>query len=527
MLSLDEALAWRSNLQRQRLLRHASASSKLSMTAVLDHSLPSLSPPFTFFMMKTFTKVLLAAGLALVGRSAAAQVLYDDFENTRRVTYGQVDGALDQNANNPGSSTANSSTKCGKYDRNAVQYAVIVLTPTASPSRMANVSAYSAGTKTISMKFRSPGAGTAVQIVLQNKTKAATGYPNGNYAGTFNATTTVAANNWQTLTFAFTAGAAGSSFDPTVTATDVDQMVMLVAPNTTTPTTFYIDDLMGPELVTSTVTTPVLLDDFETTRLLNYPTVQGTLNQAAANPGSSTANSSTTCASFARDGSQQYATIVLTPKNGKFADVSGYASSAQKFTMKFRSPAAGTAVQIVLQNRVKTANNYPNGNYAGTFNATTTAAANTWETLTFTFTAGTGGSYDPTVGAADTDQLALLIAPGSSSASTYYFDDLMGPAITTATAARASIANVAAFEGAYPNPANGLVHLPISLQKSAVVSLTVFDNLGRQVATVLDGQLHAAGTFEAELNSAKLTPGLYTCRLTVDGQPLTRQLSVE
>ena len=280
-------------------------------------------------------------------------------------------------------------------------------------------------------------------------------------------------------------------------------------------------------LATRAVAAQTLYDNFETTRLVTYSYVDGTLNQAAANPGSSTANSSPTCASFARDGLQQYATIVLTPKAGKFADVSAYASGALKMTMKFRSPAAGTAVQLVLQNRAKTANNYPNGNYAGTFNATTSASANTWETLTFTFTAGAGGSFDPTVGPADTDQLALLIAPGSSSTSTYYVDDLTGPALTTATATRASLAGVATFEGAYPNPARGLVRLPISLAKAAVVSLSVFDNLGRPVAAVLANEQRPAGIFEAELNAFRLAPGLYTCRLTVDGQPLTRQLSIE
>jgi len=476
--------------------------------------------------MHTFTKLLLLATLALAGHSATAQTLYDNFETTRLVTYSYVDGTLSQATANPGSSTVNSSATCAKYDRSASPYAVIVINPTASPARMANVSAYSAGTKKISMKFRSPGPGVAVQAVLQNKTKAAIGYPNGNYAGTFDITTTAAANTWETLTFNFTAGG-GGSFDPTVTANDIDQLVLLVAPNTTATPTYYLDDLMGPELVAASTTTPVLLDNFEATRLLNYPTVQGTLNQAAANPGSSTANSSPTCASFARDGSQQYATIVLTPKAGKFADVSAYASGTQKISLKFRSPAAGTAVQLVLQNRVKTANNYPNGNYAGTVNATTTAAANTWETLTFTFTAGAGGTYDPTVGAADTDQLALLIAPNSTSASTYYFDDLTGPAITTTTAVRTSLAGVATFDGAYPNPASGLVHLPISLQKAAVVSLSLYDSLGRQVATVLTSQERPAGSFEAELSTSRLAPGLYTCRLTVDGQPLTRQLSIK
>lgn len=478
--------------------------------------------------MKIFTPLLLAAGLALVGGRASAQVLYDDFETTHLVTYSYVDGTLDPAANNPGSNTVNSSAKCGSYARSAAQYAVVVLNPTAAPGRLADVSAYSAGTKKITLKFRSPGAGTAVQLVLQNKTKAATGYPNGNYAGTFNATTSATANAWETLTFAFTAGA-GGGYDPTVTANDVDQLVLLIAPNTTATPTYYLDDIMGPELATSTapVVASVLLDNFEDTRLLAYPSAQGTLTQTAANPGSNPVNSSATCASFARAGGEQYATIAITPKSGKFADVSGYASGAQKISLKFRSPAAGTAVQIVLQNKAKTTTGYPNGNYAGTFNATTSATTNAWETLTFTFAPGAGGGYDPTVLPTDVDQLALLIAPGSTSASTYYFDDLTGPALNATAAARTTATSTAAFAGPYPNPARGVAHLPISLQKAAVVSLAVFDGLGRQVATVLDNQAHAAGSFEAELNSARLAPGLYTCRLTVDGQPLTRPLSIE
>jgi hypothetical protein len=60
-----------------------------------------------------------------------------------------------------------------------------------------------------------------------------------------------------------------------------------------------------------------------------------------------------------------------------------------------------------------------------------------------------------------------------------------------------------------------------------VVSLAVFDNVGRRVTQVLDGETRPAGQFTAELNAAKLAPGLYTCRLTVDGVALTRPLSVE
>ncbi|MEJ7663827.1 MAG: hypothetical protein WKG07_31990 [Hymenobacter sp.] len=126
-------------------------------------------------------------------------MLYDNFENTRLVTYSGISGAPDQAFANPGGGTVNTSATCGKCDRDASEYAVIVINPT--NARMADVSAYSAGTKKITLKFRSPGPGTAVQLVLQNKAKAS-GYPNGNYGGTFNATATAAANTWEVLTFA-------------------------------------------------------------------------------------------------------------------------------------------------------------------------------------------------------------------------------------------------------------------------------------------------------------------------------------
>lgn len=477
--------------------------------------------------MHTFTKLLLAGGLVLVGsRAAQAQTLYDNFENTRLITYGYVSGALNAVAN-PSSNGTNTSATCGKYDRDASQYAVVVMNPT--NAHMADVSAYVAGTKKLSMNFRSPGAGTVVQLVLQNKAKASVNmYPKGDYAGTFSATTAAAAGTWETLSFTF----AARDNDNTVTATTVDQMVMLVAPNTTAATTYYLDDIKGPELVAGSLTpaapaaTAVLLDNFENTRLLSYPTVQGTLNQTAANPASGAGNSSSTCASFARDGSQQYATIVIQPKSGKFGDVSSFTAGTQMITLKFRSPGANTPVQLVLQNKAKTALNYPNGNYGGTFDATTSATANTWETLTFKYTANAGGS-DGTVASTDIDQLALLIAPNSNSASTYYFDDLNGPSLAVVTATRLASTDAALLGSPYPNPAAGLAHLPFSLKQPATVSLALYDNLGRRASQVLDNQSLPAGEHAADLATARLAPGLYIARLVVNGAVLSRQLSVQ
>ena len=476
--------------------------------------------------MNNFTKLLGTAALVASGAVASAQTLYDNFENTRLVGYPVVEGALTQNTANPGTNPVNGSTTCATYVRaGGSQYAVLVVKP--NNARMADVAAYAmGGTKRISVKFRSPAANVMVAAVLQNSAKSNNQpYPGGKFGTEFTAVTTVA-NAWEVLTFTPSA-ASGGNFDATVTSADIDQMLFQVAPGTSNAATYYLDDITGPELVAlpPAGTTPVLLDNFEATRLLNYPSAEGTLNQTAANPGSIPANSSATCASFARAG-VDYATINLTPKVGRFTDVSAYTANTQVITMKFRSPAVGIKVQLVLQNRAKAAAtpyNYPQGNFAGTLDATTTLA-NAWETLTFRFTAG---AADPTVTATTIDQIALLIAPGTKSTDTYYFDDFTGPSITTATATRPASTDFAAFAPAYPNPTSGLTQLPFSLKQAATVSLAVYDNLGRRVAEVLPSELRPAGPHTAELNAARLAPGLYTCRLTVDGVALTRSLSVE
>ena len=128
----------------------------------------------------------------------------------------------------------------------------------------------------------------------------------------------------------------------------------------------------------------------------------------------------------------------------------------------------------------------------------------------------------------DLNEIVLLIAPNTLVRRRVYLDDWTGPSLvgfvsTTRTVKTAT----AAFALAYPNSISGLTRLSFSLQKPTVVSVVVFDNLGRRAAQVLENLARTAGSFTAELNATNLAPGLYTCRLTVDGVALTRALSVE
>ncbi|RZL07058.1 MAG: T9SS type A sorting domain-containing protein [Hymenobacter sp.] len=284
----------------------------------------------------------------------------------------------------------------------------------------------------------------------------------------------------------------------------------------------------GLALIGQQASAQQLLENYENTRLVDYPATQGTLT-VVANPGSNTVNSSTSSASYVRDGSQSYANIALQPKNGaKFASVAAYVAGTKRISLKIRSSApAGTSLLIVLQNRAKTIATpyvYPQGNFSGYFNATTTAV-NTWETVTFTYSAV---ASDPTVMATDIDQIALYVAPNSTSSLTYYLDDITGPEIvSTTTAARSSATSLATLAAPYPNPSTSTVHLPYSLEKAATASLALYDVMGRRVATAFDNQTKPAGDYSADLPTANLARGLYTCRLVIDGVALTRALSVE
>ena len=474
--------------------------------------------------MKIFTQMLCAAALLAASHSASAQTLYDNFETTRLVSYPGTQGTFNQAAANPGTNAVNGSPTCALYTRDGgQQYAVIVVKP--NNGRMADVSTYAAGTKKISVKFRSPAVGVVVQAVLQNSTKSNTNkYPNGKFGGDFTATTTVA-NAWETLTFTYAAASMGN-FDPTVLATDIDQMVLLVAPNSNNASTYYLDDLTGPELITgptSTLAVRQLYDNFDGIRVIKYiaPKTSGGLKVDTLNPAPSATNNSARVARYTRS-TNQYDVLVVQPQGAPLADVSNFKNNTLHMTLKVFSPAPDILFQITLQDStVAGPSNYPAGRNSE-YTATTTAT-NAWETLTFNHVNTPSATPDTGL-----NEIVLLISPNTTTKRKVYLDDWTGPSLMGfVSAARTVKTATAAFAPAYPNPTSGATQLPYTLLQPAVVSLTVFDNLGRRVAQVIDNQSRPAGQFTAVLNAAALAPGLYTCRLTVDGVALTRIVNVQ
>lgn len=96
--------------------------------------------------------------------------------------------------------------------------------------------------------------------------------------------------------------------------------------------------------------------------------------------------------------------------------------------------------------------------------------------------------------------------------------------ISTASEAGPAGASVS-IGNAVPNPSTTSARVPFSLQQATDVQMSVYDVLGRQVATIADGA-RSAGNHEATLNVSDLAPGTYVVRLMAGPTVVTRTISV-
>ncbi|MBN2090579.1 SMP-30/gluconolactonase/LRE family protein [candidate division KSB1 bacterium] len=74
----------------------------------------------------------------------------------------------------------------------------------------------------------------------------------------------------------------------------------------------------------------------------------------------------------------------------------------------------------------------------------------------------------------------------------------------------------------YPNPFNASTTIRYSLPESGLVTLTIFDLLGREIK-VLEKQVQASGNHQITFDANELKSGVYLYQLNVDGQIKTRK----
>jgi len=75
----------------------------------------------------------------------------------------------------------------------------------------------------------------------------------------------------------------------------------------------------------------------------------------------------------------------------------------------------------------------------------------------------------------------------------------------------------------YPNPFNPTTRIDFSLKENGIISLKVYDLLGRDVATLLNEQ-KPAGTYSVEFNATNLPSGIYFYTLTSGKFMATKKL---
>ncbi len=97
------------------------------------------------------------------------------------------------------------------------------------------------------------------------------------------------------------------------------------------------------------------------------------------------------------------------------------------------------------------------------------------------------------------------------------------PLVPTSVAQTPETPQVFALYPNYPNPFNPSTTITFSLDKKSEVSLKVFNILGQEVATLVNGT-YAAGARSVQFNAGRLSSGIYFYRLQANGQVLTRAM---
>ncbi|MCV9926986.1 PKD domain-containing protein [Flavobacterium sp. LS1R49] len=303
-----------------------------------------------------------------------------DFESTTlNYAFSNFGGAFTAVADNPSVDAGNVSAKVAKLTKSAgAEVWAGSLLELGAPIDFSTL-------KKIRIKTWSPKAGIVVKMKLENLTN-----PDINIE--VDVTNTVA-NNWEELTFDFSAVDNVNKYQKVVLFFDFG--------NTGTGDDYYFDDIQ----LTSGAESLVLPLTFESTTLdYSYGNFGGATSVVIANPDKTGINTSSKVSALTKgNGAEVWAGSSLaldTPINF---------STFKKIKMKVWSPQAGIIVKFKLENLTD-----PNINKE--IDATTTVA-NGWEELTFDF-----------AGIVNTNNYQRVVVffdfGNSGTGKTYYFDDI-------------------------------------------------------------------------------------------------------
>ncbi len=428
--------------------------------------------------------------LLFLASSASTQILWENFEDTRKGTYGFINGTFIPYTENP-DKMGNTSLVAASYTRNAGEtFDVLIL-----DAAMADMADYISGTKTMSMDIWSPAVGKTIQITLENDQLAQpANFPTGRHS-VYLATTTVA-NGWETITFAF-----DSQPDATVANDNVNRVVFLFDPNTNNGDTYYWDNFNGPELANDpcadATPDPTILNDFECNQNVDFVFSHSGINFRRVSNPDQMGNASPYAATYTRNGAETFDVII------GFFDGNLALNSNSTISLDVWDPNAPTEVIVSLQNAA---------NDVILEMTAMTSTSNAWQTL----------DYDPSSVAAATDiaKFVILFDPDTNTSDRYYFDNFVQG---TSTAVE-DLVEVTDFQVA-PNPSQGMTNFQYDLQNSGEVNLSIYDLTGKAVE-VLVRENQNTGTHQATWDATTAPNGIYLYTLSVNGKVASGKISV-
>lgn len=116
---------------------------------------------------------------------------------------------------------------------------------------------------------------------------------------------------------------------------------------------------------------------------------------------------------------------------------------------------------------------------------------------------------------------------GTSIASNYDIQQSLRTSVTGTVGITNQNTNVVDYSLSqnYPNPFNPTTHFNFSIPKSQEVSLKIYDILGNEVATYVDGFLNA-GNYSVEFDGSNLSSGIYFYKLVSGEYTQTRKMNL-
>jgi hypothetical protein len=158
------------------------------------------------------------------------------------------------------------------------------------------------------------------------------------------------------------------------------------------------------------------------------------------------------------------------------------------------------------------------------FNTTTKTQVDSigWNWGAYPYAIGSGGSLAPRPRGIDfsvTGDTAYLVTYNHAKAAIQMFRQVP----TGVTPIDNNIPNGYQLSQNYPNPFNPSTEIEFSIPTAGFTTLTVYDLLGREVATLVSEHLNP-GTFKATLDGSRLASGTYVYRLVSGSSQITKKM---